>query len=70
MESNLWCVVAVARRYTDRSGVHILDLIQEGNKGLLKAVQTFDYSRGYLFSTDATWCARQAIIRATTSGAV
>jgi DNA-directed RNA polymerase sigma subunit (sigma70/sigma32) len=64
VESNLWRVVAVARRYADRTCVHILDLIQEGNKGLLRAAQTFDYSHGYPFSTYATWCARRAIIRA------
>jgi RNA polymerase primary sigma factor len=69
VESNLWRVVAIARRYSGRSGVHILDLIQEGNKGLLRAAQNFDYSRGYPFSTYATWCARQAIIRAASRGA-
>ena len=68
LESNLWRVVAVAQRYAGRCGVHILDLIQEGNKGLLKAVQTFDHSHGYPFSTYATWCARQAIIRAASDG--
>jgi RNA polymerase primary sigma factor len=68
VESNLWRVVAVARRYADRSCVHILDLIQEGNKGLLRAAQTFDYSHGYPFSTYATWCARQAIIQAASRG--
>jgi RNA polymerase primary sigma factor len=63
VEANLRVVVSVARRYSDR-GIHVLDLIQEGNLGLLKAAERFDYGRGYKFSTYATWWVRQAILRA------
>jgi RNA polymerase primary sigma factor len=64
VEANLWQVVVIARRYTDR-GLHILDLIQEGNEGLMKAAENFEYARGYKFSTYAGWLARRFIIRAT-----
>jgi RNA polymerase primary sigma factor len=59
---NLRLVVSVARHYA-RRGIHALDLIQEGNLGLLKAAERFDYRRGYKFSTYATWWVRQAILR-------
>ena len=64
INSNLRLVVSVAKRYAAGSGMALLDLIQEGNIGLMKAVDKFDYRRGYKFSTYAMWWIRQSVTRA------